>query len=322
MNLKNSNFNYNRKYKSLVKYLIIALPILLLLIACIFPTKKVVNTYALEDTTTTETETTINFNQLAIPYNNTEFGISVNYLNNGTYTISGTATSDNGPYLTRLSMDLPSPLGFYGKINHKYYIRSNLNFTDGLRVQGYDPISRTYASIQVNRISSFNFINDNYYVNVWFRGETNNTYYFDNVYLECFDLTEMGLDNITKEDFDNLFPLNYIYTFNKEISLSSLTITNNIGNEALNPLETQEIKEPNQAILKPLNLLYKAEINNWYDSFLNAFSLNYEDNDYMYYLVHFPLYVLYVCLLDLLLDIILLVPALIHRLVHRYKGDD
>lgn len=98
-------------------------------------------------------------------------------------------------------------------------------------------------------------------------------------------------------------------------------ITNNSYNqEALT--EIQEIKEPNQAILKPLNLLYKADINNWYDSFLNAFSLNYEDNDYMYYLVHFPLYVLYVCLLDLLLDIILLVPALIHRLIHRYKGDD
>lgn len=315
MNLKNSNFNYNIKYKSLVKYLIIALPILLLLIACIFPSKKVVNTYALEETTTTETDTNINFNQIvnysledySILYNGItfEYNATTNYLH-----IYGTCTNRIYLYLLNRFFNVNNTFINYGDI----YLLRGFSFEDNIELGAYNLNYSNEAYINF----CYESMRFNPYINI--NSGASIDYYFT---LQVFNLSQMGLENISLQDFNNLFPLNiYSYNNGQDITLTTLTITNNIGNAALNPLETQEIKEPNQAILKPLNLLYKADINNWYDSFLNAFRLNYEDNDYMYYLVHFPLYVLYVCLLDLLLDIILLVPALIHRLVHRYKGDD
>lgn len=326
--MNNQKMNYYKKYKTILKCFIIALPILLLLIACIFPTKQIDNTYNGTITTDTILDSDLSFNQLNL---NGNFANLNNYdVYNGQFSVS-----DNVGYLRTINVNNSQirsnlPLSI---INHKVIIkfsiaRSNvfeIRYRRFLNDTSYTEVSSEILNFTTDSYNNFEFYYSQCNFNVFgvnVPDVTNDEFlYLKN--FQCFDLTQMfGVGNEpTLDRFNQYFNEEYYqYNLGTLYPLRVIETTNTI-NDTDNIITTNETKQPNEAILKPLNLLYKADINNWYDSILDYFNINYDDHVY-YYLLHFPLYVLWFELLSIILDILILVPKLVDKFIHRIRGDD
>lgn len=173
--------------------------------------------YAFNDNATMQsvevprTETiVVDFNQLGIGWSNTDFGLtSVFDDTTGQFTINGIG-ANNGPYLFKYPNQTNTALGWYMKDQHKYFVRSNFNFNDGLRCQV--KLGSNYYSPFVNQIFSYNVDESiDHIANVWFYASTGVSVNVENLYVNVFDLTQMfGSGNEpTISEFNNYFPNAY-----------------------------------------------------------------------------------------------------------------
>lgn len=330
--MNNQKMNYYKKYKTVVKCFIIVLPILLLLIACIFPTKQINNTYALEETTTTQ-EIQYKYSLDPLMFEESENIDWDNLIINHNYYYlvefyGGQYTEYNKDYsfISEISNNLPSNISNIKSITGLFMYSTSLNDSviDEIIYDEYN--SQWYNKIDELRIYQDSFIvleNQNFYI-IWDDSEGDwfrffNGYYlikfeedflYNNLYFDYFDIYVYDdIETITNYDIYTYIP--------KETTIN--TTNNTYNQETLTQIN--ETKQPNENILKPVVYLYDADINNWYDNILDFFNLNSDDVLYSY-LLHFPLYVLWFELLSVILDIFILVPKLFDKWIHKLRGDD
>lgn len=76
------------------------------------------------------------------------------------------------------------------------------------------------------------------------------------------------------------------------------------------------------ALLKSLSIEFRGiNFNSWYNDFLNVFSFNNVNNDLLYVLLTYPLYVLWIYIFDIMIDILGVIPRIAHKLISKVGGD-
>lgn len=317
--------------KNIIHLLIISLPILLLLIACIFPTKKVVNNYALESETNVNT-----LNEYYYYDIDTKKIINTNEVNNINDLVEGnvytfTATNINVDLFFN-SMSLPvsynldfdvldcyinasTPTMTVRKGDYYYKHNNNDCLFSVLKYQSGDTYYLGFA-VQDTFINNQNTQGVYYYImkplDTTFSIKLSSVYLPNgarNDFLKIF-INNFDNENINITSFENIE--NYKHTTN------NITTINNYNTNTL--IETQELKEPNQAILKPFKEFYQLNINSWYSDVLNLIGIDLTDNIVKEYIIYYPLWLMWFYLFELVEIILTFVPRVLMHLTRKIGG--
>lgn len=286
-----------KSVKHLLHFMLLCMPLLLLLIACIFPTKQIQNTYALEETTTTqeydykyETNEINNFNDIVIGniylldyyyiWDTLGYGLDDIFINLtlhivGTYGIgiSGLDTTNDGePF-----------------VKNGYMI--------------YDKLYLGFETISIGEDNNHGIYFYSPYYSFSFRP------YAENEYIIC-RFIDFQYNNILTEAQQKLSikicPQEYI----PYDTINNIT-TGIYNQETLT--QVNEIKQPNEAILMPYKTFYSLEVNNWYRSLLELIGVNISSTDLVQgYLLYFPLWAMWFWLFELIELAVTLVPKLVY----------
>lgn len=291
--MNNFKFDYGKKYHYLLKYIIMSIPVLLLMLSFLFPTKQITNNYSVES------ETIINYKYETNEVNN------VNDLVVGNaYCFKNQDFMNDHEGLNFNDAFDPSP-------------RYRLIGLDGTAYFDLFTLDDSYLE---------DIIFNNFYFNIY------NEYleiFLDDDYNSYFDFADFGIyfDDVINIYFviiDNVSFQNYAFDYivpcpdSKNI-IESTTISNTI-NDNSSVISVDEVRSNNTDYLKPLNDFYKLSFNNWYDNLLSAMNLTI-DNDTTYYLYHIPLYIIFVYIFDIIVDLFGLIFRLGHKLISKVGGD-
>jgi len=272
------------------KYICICIPLIMLLLSYVFMNKTIQNTYALEETTTTQ--------EIQYKYQTNELN-SVNdivvgniyYVNLGNSTIGneGYAFSFYTTYIKfNENFEIDEDRYLY------FYIEDNLYFYDDYLIL-----------IDTDNYIEYYYYNTNTYIDVSISQELQ--------YINSFSiiiLSDEYLATATRlynDGFLNICP-------NEYIPYDTITnITNNTYNaDALTPLSSIENREVNLSYIEPIESFYSLGVNSFYDSLLEVVGIDTDDRVTLY-LLHMPLWLLWVELLYLVASILALVPRIFNK---------
>lgn len=131
------------------------------------------------------------------------------------------------------------------------------------------------------------------------------------------DYTTIYLDSIT---FHNVyFVIGYLENFNAQNLISLFSSSDYLGNVTA----TVDIENSNykQEINNWANSFKRLPVNAWYGQLLDVIGIGDTNNSVMNVIYVYPLYVLWVYLIDLILDCLLVIVNLGHNALKRLDGD-
>lgn len=318
--------------RNYVHLLIICIPLLLLLIACIFPNKKSENYYNGVETSTSETTSSVMFNQL-IKNGNFENTDNWIFTNADSYSVEDNVltlvvTRQYGSPLLQYVLDFEPYHYYYMSLDFKQDVQGG--YTDVCLSQNASN-RQSFFSIQTSssdfihysKISQVNNTTINALLISNFSANITQTMYIKNIML--IDLTKMyGTGNEPNlNDFETQFPLEY-YEYNQgELLMVHEVETTTTINETSNIVYTQDTKQINTNIIKPINDFYNLSINNWYREVLRFIGINYDnDNIVKTYIAYQPLWLMWFFLLEIVEIVLTAVPRLLILICKKIGGDE
>lgn len=240
------------------------LPVILIPVFMIYSHRHAIN----DGSITIKEDKVLDFNQLGSPFVNTQYGLNVTFNDeSGQFSIDGNG-ANNGPYIFKYPDQNDRRIGWYLVSGHKYYVRSNLTYNDGLRIQCY--VNNNYYSPLINTIFGYDFTTTSF-ANVWFYAPNNSVVDVENLYVNVFDLSQMyGIGNEPSiTEFDNLFDgLYYPYVLHDDILIRDF-VTNTFNDTDIMSQFTYQLYN---AVDKYFNMGNVFNLNGVYDWFnLNIF---------------------------------------------------